>query len=386
MKKLKNAVKIVFLLILMLNLLANHKVFAANIANEIQKEEYTEDFKKWLELSDEEKQKTIMPRMYEVENTNIISKNPLYLARMLKASANSRYSLKDIIPANVIIKNQQQTNSCWAFATLSSLETNLALANYKKGTNLSKVYDFSERHMEYATSKTFSNGVENKSGYNRKVGSGGSYQFSTSYLTNGSGAIPESEMPFENNENTIDISQIQNKTVSSQVYDTVVFPDYRIATEENKTEIMNQIKQHIQNYGSVQASIHGNSSSLSAFNCYNNDTGAKFCNSSITHSIDHAVSIIGWDDNYSIDNFPENAKPKANGAWIVRNSWGEKAENWKLSDLKTEIFNTYKQQCIAKGWNSAEEIPNEFLKEAGYTIENDMAYIKYGDNGIIYIL
>ena len=385
MKKLKNTVKIIFLLILMLNLLANHKVFAANIANEIQKEEYTEDFKKWLELSDEEKQKTIMPRMYEVKNTNIISKNPLYLARMLKASANSRYSLKDIIPANVIIKNQQQTNSCWAFATLSSLETNLALANYKKGTNLSKVYDFSERHMEYATSKTFSNGVENKSGYNRKVGSGGSYQFSTSYLTNGGGAIPESEMPFENNENTIDISQIQNKTVSSQVYDTVVFPDYRIATEENKTEIMNQIKQHIQNYGSVQASIHGNSSSLSAFNCYNNDTGAKFCNSSITHSIDHAVSIIGWDDNYSIDNFPENAKPKANGAWIVRNSWGEKAENWKLSDLKTEIFNTYKQQCIAKGWNSAEEIPNEFLKEAGYTIENDMAYVKYGDNGIIYI-
>ncbi|MEI3357339.1 MAG: hypothetical protein V8R81_10330 [Clostridia bacterium] len=58
--------------------MANHKVFAANIANEIQKEEYTEDFKKWLELSDEEKQKTIMPRMYEVENTNIISKNPLF--------------------------------------------------------------------------------------------------------------------------------------------------------------------------------------------------------------------------------------------------------------------------------------------------------------------
>ena len=77
-EKLKNKVKIVFLLILMLNLLANHKVFAANIANEIQKEEYTEDFKKWLELSDEEKQKTIMPRKYEVENTNIISKNPLF--------------------------------------------------------------------------------------------------------------------------------------------------------------------------------------------------------------------------------------------------------------------------------------------------------------------
>lgn len=385
MKKLKKVFNIITLLVIILIILLGSKVFASNDANSIQKLEYTEDFKKWLELSDEEKKNTIMPRMYEVEYTNSVSKNPLYIAKMLKASINSRYSLKDVIPANIVIRNQQQTNSCWAFATLSSLETNLALSNYKKGINLSKIYDFSERHMEYATSKTFANNVENKSGYNRQVGSGGSYQLSTSYLTNGSGAIPESEMPFENNENIIDISQIQNKTVSSQVYDTVLFPDYSKETDENKTEIMNQIKQHIQNYGSVQASIHGNSSSLSAFNCYNNDTGAKFCNSSFMHSIDHAVSIIGWDDNYSIDNFPEKAKPTSNGAWIVRNSWGEKAEEWNLSELKEKVFNTYKQQCISRGWNSASEIPNEFIEQAGYTIENGIAYIKYGDNGIIYI-
>lgn len=385
MKKLKKAISITILVFLILIILSNQKVFAINNVNILEREEYTEDFKKWLELSEEEKQNVIMPNPYKIENTNIISKNPLYIAKMLKASMSSRYSLKDVIPANVVIKNQQQTNSCWAFATLSSLETNLAISNYKKGINLSKVYDFSERHMEYATSKTFANDVENTNGYNRQVGSGGSYQLSQSYLTNGSGAIPESEMPFENNENIIDISQIQNKTVSSQVYDTIIFPDYRYETDENKAEIMNQIKQHIQNYGSVQASIHGNSSSLSAFSCYNNDTGAKFCDNSIMHSIDHAVSIIGWDDNYSIDNFAETSRPTSNGAWIVRNSWGENAEEWKLSELKAEIFNTYEQQCIAKGWNSAEEIPNSFIGEAGYTIENDIAYIKYGDNGIIYI-
>ena len=207
---------------------------------------------------------------------------------------------------------------------------------------------------------------------------------SESYLTNGTGAIPESEMPFENNENTIDISQIQNKTVSSQVYDTILFPNYSKADDYEKTNIMNQIKQHIQSYGSVQASVHGNSSS-STFNCYNNETGAKYCNTTVMHPIDHSVSVIGWDDNYSVDNFPEEAKPTANGAWIVRNSWGEKSEEWKISELKTEIFNTYKQQCIAKGWNTAEEIPNSFIEEIGYTIEDGIAYVKYGDNGIIYI-
>lgn len=384
-KQKRGLLYIISVLIFFSIILNNQKIFATNTANLFQKsEEYTDEYKEWLELSDEEKEKVMIPRIYEVKYEENTNQNPIYLAKMLRAGAVQKYSLKDIIPANLIIKNQKQTNSCWAFATLSSLETNLALYNYKNRVNTSKVYDFSERHMEYATSKTFANNVENKKGYNRTVGSGGSYQFSESYLTNGTGAIPESEMPFENNENTIDISQIQNKTVSSQVYDTILFPNYSKADDYEKTNIMNQIKQHIQSYGSVQASIHGNSSS-STFNCYNNETGAKYCNTTVMHQIDHAVSVIGWDDNYSVDNFPEKAKPTSNGAWIVRNSWGEKSEEWKISELKTEIFNTYKQQCIAKGWNTAEEIPNSFIEEIGYTIEDGIAYVKYGDNGIIYI-
>lgn len=382
MKKTRKIV-IVLLLLFTFILLASQNIIASN-AGLFQKEEYSEEFKEWLQLPEEERKNVIMPRMYEVKTQQVVSKNPLYMARRLKASLNSKYSLKNTIPTNTVIKNQQQTNSCWAFATLSSLETNLALSNYKKGINLSKVYDFSERHMEYATSKTFANNVENEHGYNRQVGSGGSYLFSTSYLTNGSGAIPESEMPFQNNEDIIDISQIQNKTVSSQVYDTVIFSDYKGQTDEKKSEIMNQIKQHIQNYGSVQASIHGNSSSITA-SCYNNDTGAKYCNSSVLHSINHAVSIIGWDDNYSIDNFLEDAKPTKKGAWIVKNSWGEKAGEWKLSTLKENIFAKYTQECISKGWDSADKIPNEFIQQSGYIIDGDNAYIKYGDNGIIYI-
>lgn len=384
MKKLKKTLTIVILAGLMLVILGNSNVFANN-ADLLEKTEYTEEFKKWLELSDEEKENVIMPRPYEVENTSIKSSNPFNIARMLKASINRRYSLKDEIPSNLIIKNQMQTNSCWTFATLSSLETNLALSNKKNGVNLSKVYDFSERHMEYATSKTFLNNVENKSGYNRKVGTGGNSTMAQSYLTNGTGAVPESEMPFENNEDIIDISKIKNKTLSSQVYDTVDFPDYqKEKNEENKTEILNKIKKHIQNYGSIYAGLHGASSEVSAFNCYNDETGAKYCNNTYLHNADHAVSIIGWDDEYSIDNFPASARPTKKGAWIVRNSWGEKVE-FELSKIKEEIFNAYKQDCIKLGWNSAEEIPNIFLEKSGFTVDGNKAFRAYGDNGIIYV-
>lgn len=382
MKKLKKTFIIRTLLLLTFILLFSSRVLAKDSASSFQAVNYSDDFKKWLELSEEEKKSTMQPRLYSITSSSPHVQNPFF--RALRSYFVPYYNLKDVIPSNLVIKNQMQTNSCWAFAALSSLETNLAIADYKKG-NTAKLYDYSERHMEYATSKYFSNNITNPRGYNRTAGDGGQWYTAISYLTNGQGAIAEDEMPFQNNENLIDISEIQNKIIASQVYDTVDFPNYQKETDAAKAlEIKNEIKQHIQNYGSVYASMHGNSSSTTAFSCYNNTTGAKYCNSSILHPIDHAVSIVGWDDNYAIDNFEEAARPTNKGAWIIKNSWGERQEIL-LSDLKDEIFKTYQSQCIANGWTTAAEIPNAFIESAGFTIENDIAYIPLGDNGFMYV-
>ena len=153
MKKLK---KISIILMILISFLIAPKVFAKSNNDEIRKVEYSEDFKRWLKLSDEEKNKTIQPRMYDVIVTDFNTRNVFYKVRLLGAKSNSKYNLKNIIPENLLTKDQQQTNSCWTFAALTSLETNLALSDYRQGTK-SKTYDFSERHMEYATSKIFKN-------------------------------------------------------------------------------------------------------------------------------------------------------------------------------------------------------------------------------------
>lgn len=36
----------------------------------------------------------------------------------------------------------------------------------------------------------------------------------------------------------------------------------------------------------------------------------------------HDVTVVGWDDSFSAENWPEGRRPPADGAWIVKNSWG----------------------------------------------------------------
>ena len=345
---------------------------------EIKPIEYTEQYKRYLELSDEEKQNLIEPRSFYATNNTIANKNPFRIARNVKATLESNYSLKNYIPENIIVKDQGKTGACWAFATLSSLETNLALQNYYKGFS-AKVYDFSERHMEYATSRTFAGNVINPNSFKREVGDGGTISMAIVYLTNGTGAIAESEMPFENNENKVNISEIQNKTVISQVYDTIDFEDSSTIAKRNI------VKSHIKSYGAVSACIHG-ASLFSDY--YNNDTGAIYCDDKTQCQIDHAVAIIGWDDNYSIENFNEKHRPQNNGAWIIKNSWGTEFK-YTLEEFKKMLFEEQRDACISNGWTDYTMIPDETARniaiKSGYVESENIFTLKVGNQGLMYI-
>ena len=52
---------------------------------------------------------------------------------------------------------------------------------------------------------------------------------------------------------------------------------------------------------------------------YNDTTGAFY---NLNGTPNHAVAIVGWDDNYSKDNFNSDMRPTKDGAYIALNSWG----------------------------------------------------------------
>ena len=70
---------------------------------------------------------------------------------------------------------------------------------------------------------------------------------------------------------------------------------------------------------------------------YNNATGAIYCDNANICKPNHAVSIIGWNDNYDTSNFNSKHIPSSKGAWIIRKSWGEKQE-YDFDDLKIELY------------------------------------------------
>ena len=77
---------------------------------------------------------------------------------------------------------------------------------------------------------------------------------------------------------------------------------------------ISKIKKAIIDFGAVQTAYYSSDS------YFNSATNSHYTPNSYTS--DHSVAIVGWNDNYSKNNFRSSARPSSNGAWLVKNSWG----------------------------------------------------------------
>ena len=391
----RNIIKLLSIFTIIITIFSLEIVYAKDdLQVKFELVEYSDEYKEWLNLSEDERKSTIEPRKYNIDDevdskTYLKNMNNIFRTQeLLKASIPSEYDLRDIIPENVKVRNQMQTNSCWAFAVMGVLESNIGLRDNQASINLPIAYDFSERHMNYATARSaFLNGQINKYGYDKSLEDGGNFMTGLQYLTNGLGAVDESDLPFMNTEENIDISNIENKEVKTTLYDT---KEFESVETPQRDEIMQTMKEHIVNYGGIYASVHG--ADIFDNNNYNNATGAIYCKDKSTAPRDHAVVIIGWDDNYSKNNFNEEQRPQENGAWIVKNSWGE-SQSYDLSELKEQIFKENQENCEQNGWHTADQIPNdailqnykEIYGDDKVSIQGNNLVIEIGDKGYMYI-
>ena len=331
--------------------------------------EFSEAYLEWLNLTSIEQSIIPMPTICKndepfqqyYQNQNLFNYS-------VKATYPSKYDSRNVDGKNYVspVRNQMSTGACWAFSALATVES-----YSMKYFNNNTIY--SPRHIDYSTSRYFLNNVTNPESFNRTVGQGGNGYMASSYLINGKGPITENQMPFENNENLININSIKNKTVNLDVNGYEIIENSSLGCS---TTIKNKIKEHIMQYGSMAASIYmtTNSSyyraSSHALN-YNSTSAQDF------YAPNHAITIIGWDDNFSRNLFAAGHQPSSNGAWIVKNSYGT---NWSYGD-NGYFYISYEDDWVCQNPTGATSIDQEVEDKIYYhDVLGYNSYYGYNDS------
>ena len=206
------------------------------------------------------------------------------------------------------VKNQNPFNICWAFSLASNFETSLL----KQGLG---TWDLSEEHLAYF----FANRVNDPLGNtpdDRIIHLGKNYHDSGNgmvasfFLSTWSGMVSEGKAPLPTDStHTLDLSRPLDPAIA---YNTDVYLKDAVFSAYSQQ----RMKQLVSEYGSVSAMILMDNAGV----YYRPETAAACCPTA--GKVNHAVTIVGWDDSYSRNNFPAASMVQNNGAWIVKNSYG----------------------------------------------------------------
>lgn len=209
-----------------------------------------------------------------------------------------------------IAKEQGSFGTCWTFAAMHSLETALSAEEPE--------IDLSEWHLAYyAYSDLFGFVAEE---HTDKFNNGGNLLMISAMLAGWIGPAAESDFPYQDR-TVLDPDRTREELQSDAVYhvtDAIELP-YDVYEDEStlaaqRTAIKNAV-------------YSGHAVSMSYFDSdtfYHDGCHSYYFpfdpENSVYSGEYHAVSVIGWDDEYPAENFSNPAG--ADGAFLVKNSWG----------------------------------------------------------------
>lgn len=221
------------------------------------------------------------------------------------------------------VRNQNPYGTCWAFSTIGTMEADLISRG--AGTDI----DLSELHLayyafnQYVDEKNCNIGDDYYSSYGTFLNQGGNAYMATRVLANMLGGASEAAVPY---------SWAGDYTPGA--YEGRAFKDAQLtgAYRINPMDIEG-IKKAIYQHGGVSTLLHWDDSYFSYTNT------SFYCPDVV--GTNHVVMLVGWDDNFSRFNFRAGT-PEADGAWLVRNSWGD--DNYSRDGY---FWMSYYDQCQA---------------------------------------
>ena len=224
------------------------------------------------------------------------------------------------------IKDQLQYGVCWSFSIMACAET----ATIKEHLTDNPSPDYSEWALSYHAYRgvtdplgglagdtvllTGSVGDERETDQNRYLLVGGDYMRGAITLSNWRGVTEESLAPY-----SAVVADMELSPDESTTYEDALHLEDAIWLEMNSEDAFAEAKARLLEYGAAAITIYMNQ------DCMNEENGAYYCNDKENAYIDHGVVLCGWDDDYPASNFgtEKGGVPSHNGAWLIRNSWGE---------------------------------------------------------------
>ena len=167
---------------------------------------------------------------------------------------------------------------------------------------------------------------------------GGNFYMLAPMLTSWVGPATEQEYPMNNLE--VLEEDLPESVIRSQAAYHVTDAEllsYRVGGSQisaNRADIKN----------AVRAGHAVSVSFLRNPDCYNTDTHAYYNDGTSSAGINHAVAIVGWDNAYPAANFRKD--PGADGAWLVRNSYGPDSDDYGYFWISYEDATIYEMYYL----------------------------------------
>ena len=255
---------------------------------------------------------------------NVADENNIVQAVALESAYIPSEIFTDSYPS---IRNQNPYGTCWGFAPTSLAE--LSVLN-NDGTLL----DLSELHSIYFayhyTSADGKDGVKYLPTANSNyLYMGGDPSFIYHTYANWVGAADEKVAPYSEAAATLE-SGLSNDIAMN---DSAHLRNFYIVNKADRK----YIKQLIKEYGGVGMSYYDDNQ------YYDYSTNSYY--STVSDNTNHAISVVGWDDD-KVTNSPNK------GAWLVRNSWGSDKYShfgyfWMSYDEPSIYDRVYALDCVS---------------------------------------